>query len=633
MSASDEVNDILNYARSSTSALASSTTAIVNTAIAAISQNLTLSDAGAYSFSEQPVSVFTVATETPPAFPLWAEFAEVAFPSIQEVDEIKFESKLLYPQIFLPSPSYGAPTSLADFTKTLPLVDTDLALPDLPSVERTVTLPEKPILAEITVPELTLSTPIFATASVDATVDPNAFQTAFQQFSSDIFNGAGGLPGLESLLADQSAWSDRVLNTLMPLMAEQINQRFAQKYAPALAFQTQLQQRLTDRLNDEQQRAALQDRSGWDLPQAVRQAMQATLDQIAYSWKQHAASQVATQAAEQSLAVFEAYGALFEALNSSVQRLKSKEIEYVLEAHRMAIAYAKRAVDALLAQYEIENFTQQEVAFKNAEAQLQVFEAELKVALLRYDIADARLQVEQAKQDNDTALIRLYQTEMEATSADIQVFASQVAASRTELELKTFPIDAFVLEVKTFEAKIAAYESRIDAQIANLQGDSAQVEAELAKVKLFEGQVQSYEKVIETQKQIMAAQSDRNTAVVGEFTAAVDGQLYETKKALGKNRYDLSKYQVLADDSLEDAKLELAAAQAVLKFNQENQANVMKAYRLTKERNLELLEAELDRITALSNVNAIGAATMAKMATGAMSAATGIANVVIQETA
>jgi hypothetical protein len=70
-----------------------------------------------------------------------------------------------------------------------------------------------------------------------------------------------------------------------------------------------------------------------------------------------------------------------------------------------------------------------------------------------------------------------------------------------------------------------------------------------------------------------------------------------------------------------------------MKFNKENQDNIMKAYRLTKENNLDLTNAELERITAIADVNALGASVMAQMATGAMSAATGIANVVLQETA
>lgn len=635
MSAATDLDAILSHVDTNITQLIGDSNTMVNDAIAAINAGIFIPPVSPPNDNNVMSIALTQTADTPAAFPVWAQFPEVTFPALQEIDPIVFNPNATFPFIYLTDHNYYAPAALESFSSAAPLVNTDFTLPATPSVERDTALPERPQLTAITTPSFNLSSPRFAPIAIDAEVDPETFEKALQQFSQDIFNGAGGLSGLESLLKDSTVWGDRVLNTVLPLLLDQVNQQLTDKYSPVLAFQTQLRQRLTERLTAETQRVqqTLQNRSGWDLPIAVQNALTATVEQIAQSWNQQAESLADTQAAELALDFFETCGELFSTFNNGIQTLKSKELEYTLETHRMALAYAKTSIAALLSQYELETFTQQDIAFKTAEAQLKVFEAELQVALLRYDIAKAQLQAEQSQQDNDAALIQLYQSETEAASADIRIYTEQVAAARAELELKALPIELFAMEVKAFDAQISAYEAQLSAQVAELDIDQAKIDAELAKVTLFEAQAKGFERLMATRRQIVEAQDNRNEAILAEFTAKVDEQLYEAKKLLSENRYEVAKFRVLADDSIADANYQLTEARTILRLNKENQDNSIKAYRLTKENNVELATAELDRIAAIADVNAMGASVMAQMATGAMSAATGIANVVLQETA
>ena len=635
MSAAADLDAILAHINTHIGTLIWDSTTLVNDAIAAIGTSVVLPATASPEQTNVIPRVYAPTQDTPSAFPNWAQFSSVDFPSLQQIDSIVYTHFAQSPEITLPDIDHPIPAALADFSSATPTVNTEITLPDTPSVARSTSLPTRPRLTEIVIPQISLDSPQFVPAAIDATVDPETFQKALQQFSQDIFNGAGGLAGLETLLADLTAWGDRVLNTVLPLLLTQVNQQITNKYAPVLAFQTQLRQRLTERLSTETQRVqqTLQNRSGWDLPTAVQQALTATVGQIAQSWNQQAESLADTRSAELALDFFEVCGELFSAFNSSIQKLKSQELEYTLEAHRMALVYAKSSIAALLSQYELENFTQQDIAFKNAEAQLKVFEAELQVALFRYEIAKAQLQAEQAQQDTDAALIQLYQSETETASLDIRIYTEQVAAARAELELKALPIELFVLEVKAFDARISAYEAQLAAQVAELESDQAKIAKELAKVALFEAQVKGFEQLLATRRLVVETKENCNEAIIAEFTARVDEKLYDAKQILSENRYEVAKFKVLANNSMADAQYQLTEAKTIMQFNKENQDNIMKAYRLTKENNLELVNSELERITAIADVNAMGASVMAQMATGAMSAATGIANVVLQETA
>jgi hypothetical protein len=363
----------------------------------------------------------------------------------------------------------------------------------------------------------------------------------------------------------------------------------------------------------------------------VQLARQTVVAQLADAWAADAGNAVDAQTSELALGFFEACGELLAGFVTAMQQLKASEIGLVLEAHQQALAYAKASIAALLAQYEAENFTKQDIDYQRAEAQLKLFEANLMVALLTYEVARANLQVEESKQDNDAAAIQTYQSQAAHARNDVALYASLVSAARGEVRFKQFGMERFVLLVKAYSARIDAHEAQIAARVANIDGDIAKVQGQLKKVEGYEAEVRGFLQLIETKQAVVEAESTRNEAVIDEYEQRVKAAIAALEKDSLENAYELKKYEVIADDALADAKLALREAQSEFDFQAKKQEGQLNAYELTQERNVELMKTALERLRAIAEVNAQGANIMASMAQGAMSAANGIAAAVLSE--
>lgn len=647
MSAESELSAMLSHATSNANSLAASSADLVGAAIAVLASSVDFPDPPtqiAAAGLDMPWMTLPQVSEreTSPEFPQWPEIEFSEPPSLQATGTVATlggagsqVSNALpdFPQLTLPSFNYATIPRLAGFSKALPRISTDIHLPNTPDLNLPNT-PQWMPLRTIAVPSLSMQSPTFTSLNTSIDFDPSIYQEALDRFNTAIFNGAGGLPGLDSLLHELRVWMDGILEALLPSVLSILAERFTSPSAKILAFHDAIQVRLTERLQIEQARVAAlvaTDRSGWDLPALVSQALTATAQQISQSWVRHAQSQVETKVETLKMEFFEFCGSLYEPLQKALITAKTKEIEYVLEAHRLSIAYAKLSVKSLLSLYNLENFTQQDFYFKKAEAELQLFEANLKVAMIRYEVAQAKLSAEKARQSNDSLEIKQYQQETEAASLDVQMYASQVGAARIELELKKLPFEVFAAQVKAFDAQIDGHTALVKVRIAELEGDSAKVEGEKAKLKAYLAEVRGFEKTIQAKRETVNAQINRGDAVVAQYEAEIRAFFAPIEQSLLQNEYELRKYTVLAEDYLADARWAAKAAQLELDFLQKEQDGLMLAFQETQERGIELMKFELKRLDAVAEVNARGAAIMADMAGGAMSAANGIASVVFKE--
>jgi hypothetical protein len=649
MSAESELASMLSHVSSNISSLSSSAESMVIDAISTLESEV--------EFPDPPIKIDAAGLETPwldlpsldsreipLSFPAWPEIDFEEPPALESPGIVvtlggagSEMSPVLpdFPDLTLPDFDYPSLARVGTFSKAVPVVSTEITLPDLPDLNP----PSSPTwvaLNSITLPNLSVATPAFASIDTTLDIDSDAYAASLTQFNDAIFNGAEGVPGLDGLLTELSQWMEGVLEALTPSVLSIMESRFTDVRASILGFHEDVQARLTVRLQDEYQRVATQiatARSGWDLPALVQNALTATVQQVSQSWVQQAESQVETKLDELKMGFFEFCGELYESLQKAIVAAKVKEIEYVLEAHRLSIAYAKQSVKGLLKMYDLETFTQQNFYFKKAEAQLQLFEAELKIAMVRYELAKAQLSVEKAQQDYDALAIKQYQIESEAAGLDVQLYASQVSAARTELALLKLPFEVFEAQVKAFDAQIDGHLALVNGRIAELEGDSAKVEGEKAKLNAFIAEVRGFEKVIQVKRETINTQINRNEAVIAQYEAEIRAFFAPIEQSLLQNEYELKKYTVLAEDYLADARWAAEAAQVELEFLQREQEGLMTAFQETQDRGRELMEFELKRLDAIAGVNAKGAAILADMAGGAMSAANGLANVIFSEEA
>ena len=116
-----------------------------------------------------------------------------------------------------------------------------------------------------------------------------------------------------------------------------------------------------------------------------------------------------------------------------------------------------------------------------------------------------------------------------------------------------------------------------------------------------------------------------------EFTARVEFRLNQVKKTFLDNNYNLSEYQAVTDKLISDIEVELATAEATLQFTMKDQDGALDAYHVQRTLLLETAADELERMKALSQAHADGSQVLSSMASGAMSAANGIAGVILSE--
>ena len=635
MTAETDVANLLNHATSAASSLASAANTLVSSAITTIQKTVRVPSPPVHS-RESGISSNSGGElkEPPPGFPKWPIIKLGDAPNLQDLDTITAKFTKEFPGLNLPAFQYPSIAGLAAFSFAFPAVDTTITMPPLPPTEVGFH-PDRMSSIAITTPVLSLPTTAFTPINTAISFDPNTFSSAYNQFHTDIFGGVGGLPGLDSLLTELRALTHTALDILLPELMTLIRARLTDRYSPVLAYHAALQQRLRDRLADERDRlltmAEDQDRSGWMLPAAVRQALRATAEQVAQAWQANALSQHDTKTMELSLAFFEATGDLFENLYSGYLALRKGEIEQVLEAHRLSLAYAKQTIAALLAQYEAENFTRNEMEQKKAEAQLAVFEAELKLAMTRYELAKARLEAEQGRLDNDSSLIKLYQSDLTQASLDVQLYADQVGAARGEVEVQGLPQEIFALKVKLFDALINAHEGKIRAYLAEIAKDSAVVEGELAKVQAFESEARAFTGLITAKSQLSTAQAGRNKQIVDEFESLIKAEMLQIEQSALKDKHAMAVYEVQLEDVLADARVALKKASVDMDYDNKKTDAEQRALDITERRGISLVEVELNRLKAIAEVNARGATIMASMAEGAMSAANGVAGVLMSE--
>src|SRR5574343_521060 len=511
MSADTEVANLLSHATAATISLASQSAALVGAATAAIDKPIEIPrwNHSLWSSYGKWTPRFETPQDPPTAFPAWPILTFAEAPDTQDIDTVTDRIEVEFPDLTLPSfTGYRTVGELAAFSKSAPIVDKGVNLPDSPDGETAFApnlLSPHAIDASISInvpaPNLLPVTTSFSTARLST-----VYSTALSQFRGSIEGD------INPLLASVSAWSDDVLTGVLPAALDALLARMTTPEAPVLAAgaHATLTASLSRRLTEERTRVeaiVADDRSGWDLPAAVRLAMAATLEQVRQTQFQTTQAGCYTKTIELAPALFEVYGSLLAGLSGGVAKLYEKAIELLLDTHRQTLAAAKQTVESLLKLHDLVYVKAQELNLDVAEAKLQVAEQQLTAALVAFEVAKLQLEVEEAKQEVDSIAIRILRANVQKADSDAKLFATQVSSVRAELDAIKLPGDVFKMQVQAFAARIDAHQAQVEC----------------------------------------------NTAVLAEFDARVKGVLAPLKQTALTDQYELQKYSVLADNVLTDA--------------------------------------------------------------------------------
>jgi len=639
MSAESEMAAILSHATSNATGLASASQSLVDQAVSTINQPVEIpvipaviqargiADFGALKFSPSSSG------PTKPGLPNFPIIEPPSPPSLIPVTEVNATFDATLDALVFPTFNYPSFGNVPRFSSAEPSINTSVTLPPAPDT----VLPPAPVLQTLTpLPAVQLNVPPteFVPIKVDLDFNPNFFTQQLAKFSSSIFGGNQGGRGLDELLEELSALSAQSFGPLFTDFIDLIGQQLTDRYQSRLAStEAKIRLGMDAALNEEAARVreAFQDRSGWDLPALVQNALRATMGQSISAWTAQAQSQQETDQWEQAQDLFELSATLYEKLRRTIQELKTREIELTLDAHTESIRYAKQVTDALLTAFTVTNYQKYDLEFKRAESKLNLFEEELKVQLIQYEVVFAQLEVEAAKQEQDGILVQQYQIELQRLEAENQILAAQVSTARTELELQSLPTEVFEAQIRSFGARVNAYEAQVGALVAEISGNTAQVEAETAKIKGFEAQADAFIAQVNASRTVIQSQKERNDSVLGELRAKVKAAMAPVEISMARAKYGLAAFETDAKDYLVDARAALEKAKLDDEWRQQEQKAMFDAYQLTREQALSIATKQLQVLKAIAEVNGQGANIMAQMAEGAMSAANGIANVIFDE--
>ena len=641
MTAETEIAAILNHATENADSLTESAQSLMSDAIAVISEPIGLPTMEKNNITVTLGQWVNPATFVPtggskPGMPPFPSIVIPPLPNLQTVATIDSQFDETLSALAFPTFLYESPRTAPVFAEADPLVDSAVALPSPPNTafSSPPTLMSLHALSDV---QFSIPETQFADIDVDLNFDKDFFTQQLALFSNSIMSGGHGVRGLDELLAELSAMSNQSLGALFTDFIDLIGQKLTDRYqnGVATAVESSIQQGLDAAIQAEalRVRTAMQDRSGWDLPALVQQALSAAMEQSMSAWAAQAQSQQTTDQWEHAQDVFELSATLYEKLRRTIQELKTRELEMVLEAHRQSIRYAQQVTDALLTVFTVENYQKYDLEFRKAESRLKLFEEQLKVQLAQYELVFAKLEMEKAKQEQDGLLVQQYQTELQQMAAENRLLSTQVSTARTELELKTLPVEIFELQIRAFGARVNAYESQVSALVAEISGNVARIEGEAAKIKGFEAQADAFIAQVNAAKAVIQAQKQRNDSVLEELQAKVKAAMAPIELSTAKAKYQLEIYEADAKDFLANAKAVLEKAKLDDAWRQEEQKGLFEAYKMTREQTLSIVSKRLQILKAIAEVNNEGAQIMAQMAGGAMSAANGIANVIFQESA
>lgn len=576
-----------------------------------------------------PSDTMSADEEPPVSFPAWPTVSLGSAPNTQALDTVDLDiDRFDFPTLSFPTFRYSKLARPPAFNGTVPNTFVEKATPTVPEA---VSLYDPSFIEPTAVDSVAFNRP-------EVELDPLAislpvWNDPFGTTYDALLDSLGGEDGPNTLIGELEQWYLSDLSGVLDPALILLKDRMQNKLSPVWTGYTALRERLTTRLSDEEDRVRglISNTSGWQAPAAVTVAQTAWVNQMATAWKAFAEEQVDVAALKMAVDWFQVCGELTTYFTTAVQKLKEREIQLILEAHKTALAYAKATIAALLAGYEAGMMSASLVLLRE-EAQLKAFEAELTVALLQYEEAQFKLKSEEAQQAFDEVQVKKLRNEVAQAQQTVQLAASQVASARLEVALRRMPLEQFVNKVKAFGAQVNAHEAQVGALLAEVEGDEARVKGQLKKLAGYKAELDAFQSLIAAKQVRATAQSERNAAVIEEFQLRVKAALAPVEKEALDAGYEFKKYGVQVDKLIADAQLALETAKLELNYRIKQQEGQREAYQLAQERDFNVVQSELSRLEGIASVNAKGAAVMAEMSSGAMSAINSIASVVYGET-
>ena len=640
MSAESEMTNILNHAGVDASSLASAASAAVRRAVTLIDQEpewadftaWTPQDVGMSDGSDQtPLDLVSLREREREAaarrdpntdgafrFPTYPLIKPLSFPALRAAVTLKPTALPPAPTLNVPGPRVFAPAVVPPFTGQAPSdPTTDTPLPPFPDTA----MPDGPEFlpfADLDIPELRLPYLELLPPPPPLPLPVHLVKDTMGGIQDLIFDGEGGL----SALIREFRKRTQEANLFLPLVlgASGVN--------PLLAGNG-LTTAVTDALDRIRRMLARLDT--WPLPAASKAALDAEVTRLTTRWRALASGTVAASGQAKALDYQAAARDALTGFAKKAHSLYGLEIDLALKAHAFAGRYAKRMIGVLLDVHDVLHYEQYDADVRYAEAALAGHEAQLTVALLELDLAEARLEREKSLQSRNSDAIQRYAADAEESRRQVAVYAAHVGAARKERDFKRLPYDTWALQLKAAGQLTEADIAYAELAQAELAGDKALLAATDAKIRLYQEQARAFEQASTTQRQAVAAAEINNDAVIAEYRAALKTTLLQREQDVAKTEYTIDQRIALLERYLDQARVDAQRLQATRDFEEKRTEGEVKAREIAVDRINALVDTEAERLRGMAELHLTGSEITGRMAQGVASQVTRLATGLISQ--
>jgi len=425
--------------------------------------------------------------------------------------------------------SVDKPTALGDFQLAPPSVDLNVLFPDVPPELSRVY--NEPVIQDHGVP----TAPDIVLPSFDA-VEPNTALTDPGDYAKKLIDTYREIA--PEMTANASSQVDSMINKFNPKFNEQmdaIEQRITKNLNGGTgipdAVENALYERAKEKTAAEYKRtvAAARDsyaKMGFKVPggvvaNALMMARQAAADNNA-----RAAQDIAIKRSEQEL--------------NNMQFTLTKSVEVRMQMVGMVVPYMNAlisingmALDAgkAVVNAEVERFNALlrvvEARINVYKTQAQIYQIKMDGAMKGIELYKAEIEALRALTEVDKAKVEIYRAEIDTLQAYASIYKTKVEAAVSRSQLEKLKIDIYSAQVEARRTEVSAKSAEWEAYKAALQGNESLVNLYAKQIDADKTRIEAYKADIDTQTAVIRAQQDHNDALAKIFDTQM--QIYKTK--------------------------------------------------------------------------------------------------------
>ena len=439
----------------------------------------------------------------------------------------------------------------------------------------------------------------------------------------------------QSVLPEMRAFIDEHMDSFVQRYAPEqheamakLERRLSEMMDGGTALPDDVEQKIYDqtRRRTEAQRREREDeaweaaaRRGFTLPPGVLNAALQRASQEGASANTTAASEVAVE-----MARLEQQNIQFALQTSSAlrQAVLNAGLQYagtLAQINGQAVQYAREVASSAIEAYNAAlNVFNAEVQFFQAQA--QVYEVELRAAFAELEKYQALVRVEELKSSINTQKVQQYQAQIDAINSRVSAYQTEIQAVAQRIDADRARIEGFGQEVQAYTARVRAKESETRAYIAALEGDRTKVEGYTAQVRAYNAQVEGKATQVQAESAVSNAINQANQTLANVFNSEIQAFGAEAQAKTSQHAAEVRGYaaRIQAYSAAVDAartQFQSGLEASRLEFEQ-----AQTEYRTQAEVGIESARLFLQRAQNASQAATAGANTFASIASAAVSA-------------